>query len=377
MSSHLALFAAQVASVFSILFMGIGFFKSQPSSGSARLFLALCLAITCYLLDGMNNSYIDPAFRIDFGRYDYAIDIGANSIPGMFMLFCYSVFQESGKFPKWLGGLFAAQMFLDQILIRSYNSGSLGTLNGWVESPIVLIQNFQVTDILMLVFAGFAVYWTVKDWHHDLVEDRRLLRWVFLGVQGSAIFIVVVLESFFIVDGSENNLPLRMAIVYSIAFIVIVQAVLMMRFDSALLANAIRKVAPFSDRSRATASVGGARGLDLENFNIEFQQHKVYKEAGLTIAILAKKMSLPEYRLRALINKQMGYRNFNAMLHEYRIDDASIALSDSSQRNTPILTIALTVGYQSITPFNNAFRELQGVTPSEYRKRSLEESQVA
>ena len=377
MSSHLALFAAQVVSVFSVLFLGIGFFKSQPASRNARLFLVLCLAITCYLLQGMDNGYIDPAFRLDFGGYIYVIDFGANSIPGLFMLFCYSVFQESSKFPKWLGGAFAVQLFLDQLLIRSYNSGSLGTLNGWVESVIVQMQFIHFTDVLMLLFAGFAVYWTVKDWHHDLVEDRRLLRWVFLGVQGSAIFIIVVLESFFMMDGSENNLPLRMMIVYSIAFILVVQAVLMMRFDSALLASVIRNVAPFSVSARATGSVGNHGGLDMENFNTEFQQHKVHREAGLTIAILAKKMSLPEYRLRALINKQMGYRNFNAMLHEYRIGDASVALADSSQRNTPILTIALTVGYQSITPFNNAFRELQGVTPSEYRKRSLQESKVA
>jgi AraC-like DNA-binding protein len=36
----------------------------------------------------------------------------------------------------------------------------------------------------------------------------------------------------------------------------------------------------------------------------------------------------------------------------------------------PVLTIALSVGYQSITPFNNAFRQLKGMTPSEYRRKN-------
>jgi len=57
------------------------------------------------------------------------------------------------------------------------------------------------------------------------------------------------------------------------------------------------------------------------------------------------------------------------MLHQYRIEDASNALSDKQNQNVPILTIALSVGYQSITPFNNAFRQITGVTPSEYRKK--------
>jgi AraC-like DNA-binding protein len=45
-------------------------------------------------------------------------------------------------------------------------------------------------------------------------------------------------------------------------------------------------------------------------------------------------------------------------------------LAEKANANVPVLTIALTVGYQSITPFNNAFREITGVTPSEYRKRN-------
>ena len=44
--------------------------------------------------------------------------------------------------------------------------------------------------------------------------------------------------------------------------------------------------------------------------------------------MLAQKLNLPEYRLRAFIHKKLGYRNFNAMLHNYRIEDASEALSD-------------------------------------------------
>ena len=57
------------------------------------------------------------------------------------------------------------------------------------------------------------------------------------------------------------------------------------------------------------------------------------------------------------------------MLHAYRVEEASQALAEANKQSVPVLTIALSVGYQSITPFNNAFKEIMGVTPSEYRKQ--------
>jgi AraC-like DNA-binding protein len=38
-------------------------------------------------------------------------------------------------------------------------------------------------------------------------------------------------------------------------------------------------------------------------------------------------------------------------------------------RRIPILSIALSVGYQSVNTFNRAFREILGVTPSTYRSQ--------
>jgi AraC-like DNA-binding protein len=81
-------------------------------------------------------------------------------------------------------------------------------------------------------------------------------------------------------------------------------------------------------------------------------------------------LKVPEYRLRRLINVRLGYRNFNQMLHAYRVADAAAALADPEKRHLPILTIALTAGYQSINPFNRAFKESKGVTPSAFRARA-------
>jgi len=44
------------------------------------------------------------------------------------------------------------------------------------------------------------------------------------------------------------------------------------------------------------------------------------------------------------------------------------ALADPAQEAVPILTIAMDAGFQSLGPFNRAFKATTGVTPTEYRK---------
>ena len=77
---------------------------------------------------------------------------------------------------------------------------------------------------------------------------------------------------------------------------------------------------------------------------------------------------LPEYRLRRAINRGLGYRNFNEYLNRHRLADAKQALADPGQATVPILTIALDSGFQSLGPFNRAFKADTGGTPTEYRK---------
>jgi AraC-like DNA-binding protein len=75
--------------------------------------------------------------------------------------------------------------------------------------------------------------------------------------------------------------------------------------------------------------------------------------------------------LRRLINQRLGYRNFTTFLNGYRLDDVMVALAEPAQEAVPILTIALDAGFQSLGPFNRAFKAQTGMTPSEFRRLQL------
>ena len=96
-----------------------------------------------------------------------------------------------------------------------------------------------------------------------------------------------------------------------------------------------------------------------------------YRNCELTIRKLGEELSIPEHHLRRLINRHLGYRNFNDYLNRYRIGEAATRLADPQQERLPILTIALEAGYASLPPFNRAFKAYHQKTPSEYRRRCV------
>ncbi|NOX49205.1 MAG: AraC family transcriptional regulator, partial [Gammaproteobacteria bacterium] len=108
--------------------------------------------------------------------------------------------------------------------------------------------------------------------------------------------------------------------------------------------------------------------IEVERIRHALESEKVYRQMGLSVHQLAEHLALPQYRLRNLIHNHMGFRNFNNLLHHYRIAEVCEALEDVGQNTTPVLTLALSAGYQSIAPFNRAFRQQHGLTPTQYRQ---------
>ena len=84
--------------------------------------------------------------------------------------------------------------------------------------------------------------------------------------------------------------------------------------------------------------------------------------------MLAKQLGVSSYRLREFINQVLGYDNFSTYINGYRIAAIKQEFANPKKAHTPILTIALNNGFNSLSTFNRAFKSVQGVTPSEFRK---------
>jgi AraC-like DNA-binding protein len=58
----------------------------------------------------------------------------------------------------------------------------------------------------------------------------------------------------------------------------------------------------------------------------------------------------------------------------HRIEDAKAALADPEQREVPVLTFAMDAGFQSLGPFNRAFKAATDLTPTEFRRLATAKS---
>ncbi len=112
-----------------------------------------------------------------------------------------------------------------------------------------------------------------------------------------------------------------------------------------------------------------ARDLSLQaRLNTEVEENRCFLESNLSIESLAKRLGVSEYRLRGFINKTLGHTNFSTYINRYRIEHIKNALSNPENNHLPILTIAMNHGFNSISPFNRAFKQSEGITPKEFRR---------
>lgn len=292
--------------------------------------------------------------------------------PAVFWLWARAAFDDDFVLRRWHGALWLSIVAFGFAL----------TL-GWAYWPALVGAGGRGLALVNLALALAAAVQTVKTWRADLVARRRRLRLAILAINVG--LIAVVAGAGFVaipvaVPGAPGSLPTALGL-FVVAMI------------AGLGAFAIQAVVPVNDATAAIASGSGAdraptsrivvdprvavdpRGavdpILLRRLDHLMNVERTYRQEGLAIGALAARLDVPEHRLRQAINEGLGYRNFNAFLNRYRIEDARLALSDAAQREVPVLTIAMDAGFQSIGPFNRAFKAETGVTPTEFRREAL------
>jgi AraC-like DNA-binding protein/NADH:ubiquinone oxidoreductase subunit 3 (subunit A) len=94
---------------------------------------------------------------------------------------------------------------------------------------------------------------------------------------------------------------------------------------------------------------------------------KPYLDRELSIFDLAKQLKIPRHFLSEVINEHMG-KNFYTLVNEYRVEEVKRRLEDPKYKNLTILAIAYDSGFNAKSSFNTIFKEMTGMTPSEYQK---------
>lgn len=230
----------------------------------------------------------------------------------------------------------------------------------WVRAADVVLQ------LLKLMVIAHTLWMTLRGRPDDLIERRRTLRLFYVGIISVQIAVVLVVE---LLHGGE--LPpgwLQLTNVVVIAVLTVGLAMPMLRLNHEFFEVQTSPDSATDENSKSKLNV--AESI-LRDKLLALMKESYFRETGLTIPLLAEKLGYPEHQLRRLINGHLGYRNFSAFLNSYRIADAMQQLADPERARTPVLTIALELGYSSLGPFNRAFKMTTATTPTEFRRHEL------
>jgi AraC-like DNA-binding protein len=271
----------------------------------------------------------------------------------VFWLFTRALFDDAFRLRWWHGLIWAA------VVVFSFVNCTWFAPGGNARTAIVMV------NLLVLVFIALAVAQTITAWSADLVERRRRVR-VFI-VAASALYggLNAVLQ----IAYAGSRVTVEWANLFNAAVLAGLVAAItwaMMRVDGADLFTASPQAVVLNAPPAAAEDSADRKLVDA--LMRLMADERIYRHDNITIGTLAGRLKIPEYRLRRLINQRLGYRNFNVFLNNHRIEEAKAALADPTQAEVPVITIAMDAGFQSLGPFNRAFKATTGVTPTEYRR---------
>lgn len=329
------------------LLLGAFILRDGRKNPSAKYAAGICISLAAILLGTAPDELRLPSFPHTIVRF---IDFPTM---GLIWWFGRSMFEDDFKLGKleWIGmaaisfPILAYRLAEYDIITRPPNF-----VGYWISA-------------VSLIFMTHLVFSALRGRQDDLIEARRKVRVYFVIalalVGASTVFFEVLFYSSHpaLVDLMRAGVALPM-VIWSFWWLS------KLHFER-LSFEAVQKIEPLKPAIDPRDHALHKALVDL------IETDKAYQEPGLTIRTLAEKLKTPEHQLRALINKGMGYRNFSGFLNHYRIQAVKDAMAQPKNARIPVLTLAMDVGFNSLAPFNRAFRQIVGETPTQYRNKKI------
>ena len=205
---------------------------------------------------------------------------------------------------------------------------------------------------------SLLIIWIRRDWLNQLYHRKNgkerfwlIMALIILNIGLLTINLLLLYEKVTLHDAEM----IRVIIGISFAYIASTSLFRLYPYAISTTPKADKKEGDLSDDDIEVA-------LKIENL---LYRDKVYQEPSYGRSEMARELSLTDSNLSKIINLHFK-KSVPQLLNELRVQEARVLLK---QTDADVTTISQESGFNSIATFNRVFKEVEGVSPSEYRSK--------
>ena len=247
------------------------------------------------------------------------------------------------------------------------------------ENPNIILK---ALDLFNVILGPIYVVWSLILLHKFKktiankfsFTERINLNWLRIVIGGLGFVWIIdivanVLGSLQIIneDRSSHD-PIYAAVsiaVYFIAIFGLKQKSIFKNLQSGKFSNSVRKESKVSGKSKEISSVI-AHDEEVKRLYSLMENEKPFLDPNLNISHLSNRLSIHSYQLSKIINSQLE-KNFFEFVNEFRVQEFKQLIADPKNKHISILGLAMDAGFNSKASFNRIFKNLTGMTPSQFR----------
>ncbi|MGX5820179.1 helix-turn-helix domain-containing protein [Chitinophaga lutea] len=129
----------------------------------------------------------------------------------------------------------------------------------------------------------------------------------------------------------------------------------------------------FTLREKQAAGKGIALPADtvhatIARLRMAMEDERLYLDPALHLSMLAQHLDIPQKTISAVLNQHLR-QSFSEFVNTYRVEAFKRKVNDDSLSHLTINGIAMECGFSSQATFQRIFKQLAGMTPSEFRKQ--------
>jgi AraC-like DNA-binding protein len=98
------------------------------------------------------------------------------------------------------------------------------------------------------------------------------------------------------------------------------------------------------------------------------EEDKIYLNPNLNLTMLALHTQITQKTISAVLNQHLQ-KSFNEFVNYYRVEAIKTKLQQPETSNLTIAGVAMECGFNSQATFQRTFKDLTGMSPSEFRKQ--------